>query len=242
MPSEPGLPAGHSIFARYAFPPNELGYCGPADSTALLQGGDPAQLAALAKEFDGTWPYLQAIADAAGITDPLDPEIVQSYWVGGQLLEQVDPADLLARLRTAFKGQVTGMLSDLTDGRRALAHHSFHVFVVYPWIRFLDRDPTTPLRVMQQCRIRWGTVESIDGEHAEIVSRGLTFEDGLLALGDPGTERVRWCKDGISLAPEPAPGDVVAAHWDWVCGALSDADTAALNRATQMTLDLVNSA
>ena len=134
------------------------------------------------------------------------------------------------------------MLSDLTDGRHALAHHSFHVFVVYPWIRFLDRDPTTPLRVMQQCRIRWGTVESIDGEHAEIVSRGLTFEGGLLALGDPGMERVRWCKDGTSLAPEPAPGDVVAAHWDWVCGALSDADTEALSRATQMTLDLVNSA
>ena len=60
-------------------------------------------------------------------------------------------------LKTAFTGQVTGMLDDVTAGT-ALAHHSFHVFVVYPWVRFLDRDPATPVRVMQACRVRWGTV------------------------------------------------------------------------------------
>ena len=29
---EQDLPAGHALFARYAFPPNELGYCGPAET------------------------------------------------------------------------------------------------------------------------------------------------------------------------------------------------------------------
>lgn len=227
--------SGHETFACYAFPPNELGYCGPADVAQT-------ELATHAREFDGAWPYLQTIADAAGVSDPLDEEVVRAYWVGGPLLDKVDPAELLSRLRSAFTGQVTGLLGELPRQANALAHHSFHVFVVYPWVRFLDRDPTTPLRVMQDCRVRSGTVESVDGEHAEIVSRRLTYDDGNLSLGDPRSERVRWSRDGDSLAPAPVPGVTVAAHWDWVCGALSDEDAGALATATQTTLDLVNGA
>ena len=96
----------HVLFARYAFPPNELGYCGPADTA-------PPELASHAKEFDGAWPYLRAIAEAAEIGDPLDEEVVRSYWVGGPQLDRVDPAVLLTELRTSFKGQVTGLLGDL---------------------------------------------------------------------------------------------------------------------------------
>src|SRR6478735_6504325 len=125
------VPAGHALFARYAYPPNELGYCGPTDPAVLLR----------------------------------DEDVVRSYWVGSDLLLRVDPDGLLRRLRIAFGGQVTGLLPDLTDQRGVLAHHSFHVFAVYPWVRFLDRDPVIPLRVMQNCSIRWGTVESIAGEH-----------------------------------------------------------------------------
>ena len=227
--------SGRETFACFAYPPNELGYCGPSDVAQT-------ELASHAREFDGAWPYLQAIADAAGVSDPLDEDIVRSYWVGGPLLDKVDAGELLTRLRRAFRGQVTGMLADLSDPTHALAHHSFHVFVVYPWVRFLDRDPTTPLRVMQDCRIRWGKVESVDGEHAEIVSRRLTFDEGTLALGDQGVEHVRWSKDGDSLAPAPTPGETVSAHWDWVCGSLSDEDAEALETATQTTLDLVNGA
>jgi hypothetical protein len=38
------------------------------------------------------------------------------------------------------------------------------------------------------------------------------------------------------------PGEVVAAHWDRVCGTLTDSHVAALSTATQTTLDLVNKA
>ena len=236
------LPAGYRLFARYAFPPNELGYCGPADAGVLLRGDNAADVAAHARAFDGAWPYLRAIADAAAIDDPLDEEVVRSYWIGGPLLEAVDPVALLTRLRSAFKGQLTGLLSELASPAGVLAHHSFHVFAVYPWIRFLDRDPTTPLQVLQDCRIRWGTVESVDGEHAVIRSRPLLFEASVLTLGGEVTERVRWSKDGVSLVATPAPGEAVAAHWDWVCGTLSDAELAALADATRVTLDMVNAA
>jgi hypothetical protein len=223
-----------TLFAQYAYPPNELGYCGPAD------GGGTSGLAAHAKEFDGAWPYLAAIADAVDATDPLDEDVVTNYWVGGQMLSKVDPADLLTRLRASFQGQVTGLLDAVDPGPGVLANHSFHVFVVYPWVRFLDRDSTTALGVMQDCRIRWGTVESIEGEQAVIASRPLQLDDGALALGAPRRERVQWKKGEVSLAPAPEPGSIVAAHWDWVCGSLTDDESAALESATQATLNLVN--
>lgn len=227
------LPPGHALFARYAFPPNELGYCGPT-------GTDAAELPAHAREFDGAWPYLEAIADAAGIVDPLDADVVRSYWVGGPLLEKVDPAELLTRLRTAFTGQVTGLLDEIPATAGVLAHHSFHVFVVYPWVRFLDRDPATPLRILQDCRIRWGTVQSVADEYAVVESRPLCFDGTSLTLGDPLTERVRWRRNGVSLTGAPSCGDTVSMHWDWLCGNLTD--SASLAAATRTTLDLVNAA
>lgn len=228
--------AGQGLFAQYAYPPNELGYCGP------VQGEGVSGLGSHAKEFDGAWPYLAAIADAVGGVDPLDEDVVRSYWVGGPLLHKVDPEAMLTHLRTVFKGQVTGLLDELPNATGALAHHSFHVFVVYPWVRFLRRDEVTALGVLQSCRIRWGTVESVAGEQATIASRPLRFDDGILTLGEPLLEQVHWSKDGVSLAPAPKPGVTVSAHWDWVCGTLGDDDSAALAAATQTTLDLVNAA
>ncbi|ORA27712.1 DUF6390 family protein [Mycobacterium aquaticum] len=233
------LPAGSALFARYAYPPNELGYCGPGDSGVLLRGDDAAELASHAREFDGAWPYLSTIARATGSAS-LDVDVVRGYWVGGPPLRCVDPAVLLKTLRAAFSGQVTGLLDDVESAPAVLAHHSFHVFVVYPWVRFLDREPTTALKVLQSCRIRWGTVTAIDGEHAVIDTQPLVVEDGKLRLGPQRPERVRWSRDGASFVTEPAPGTLVSAHWDWVCDTLSGDECAALCEATTTTIDMVN--
>jgi Family of unknown function (DUF6390) len=95
--------AGPVLFARYAYPPNRLGYCGPDDSTALLEYADARTsdpgLVALARQFAGAWPYLSLIAAANHLPDPLDAAVVEAYWLGGPLLERV-PAALLARQLT----------------------------------------------------------------------------------------------------------------------------------------------
>src|SRR5262245_18200159 len=63
--------SGAAMFARYAYPPNELGYCRPADSGAVLhyaaEGEADRGLAALARGFDGAWPYLELISGVTGI-------------------------------------------------------------------------------------------------------------------------------------------------------------------------------
>ena len=231
---------GRRLFAAYAFPPNELGYCGPPDSSVLLNGHGPAAIDRHAKGFDGAWPYLDEIAAATGAADPLDQVVVRTYWVGGPLLHQVDGTRMLDRLRNALRGQPTGLLDELSHHADVLAHHSFHVFVVYPWVCFLDADPKNPLQILQSCRIRWGTVDAVDDEHAVLLSRPLIFEDGTLALGSEAPETVRWARAGTSLTSRPAPGQTVSAHWDWVCGALDDSERDALAAATASTLEVVN--
>jgi Family of unknown function (DUF6390) len=231
---------GWELFARYAFPPNELGYCGPPDSSVLLGRSGHAEITRHATGFDGAWPYLEEIAAAVGAEDPLDAAVVRSYWIGGRQLAAVDGARLARRLRVAFAGQPTGVL-DAVHGD-ALANHSFHVFAVYPWVRFLDIDPVTPLRILQACRIRWGTVVSVNDEHVVMASQPLQFDGGALTLGDAIAESVRWSRGGTSLAPAPRPGDTAAAHWDWICGSLRADDVADLEEATVATLDLVNTA
>jgi hypothetical protein len=75
-----------------------------------------------------------------------------------------------------------------------------------------------------------------------ISSQPLTFTDGMLTLGDPVHERVRWRRDGTSLAPPPVPGQLVTAHWDWLCGSASGDEADACAMATQASLDIVNAA
>ncbi|MEJ7749228.1 MAG: DUF6390 family protein, partial [Candidatus Limnocylindrales bacterium] len=87
---------GAILFARYAYQPNELGYCGPPDSRALLDYGAEQQvdrgLVELAKGFAGAWPYLELIARATGLPSPLDRRGVEAYWLGSDLLESIDMA------------------------------------------------------------------------------------------------------------------------------------------------------
>src|SRR4051812_3890145 len=87
------LVPGPVLFARYAFPPNSHGFCGPADSGALFDYGvarvDDRGLRELARQFAGAWPYLELIASATGLTDPLDRRVVEAYWVGTGRLNSV---------------------------------------------------------------------------------------------------------------------------------------------------------
>ena len=66
---------GPQLFARYAFMPNRLTYCGGDDHRALfdycLAGVTDAGLHALLRKFTGAMPYLRLIAECNAIIDRL---------------------------------------------------------------------------------------------------------------------------------------------------------------------------
>ncbi|MET9552581.1 DUF6390 family protein [Streptomyces sp. NPDC006645] len=213
---------GAILFARYAYPPNELGYCGPADSAALLRPADPDGIERGARQFDGAWVYLEFLAETAGLDDPLDERVVEAYWIGNDLLDRADPAALLDRMRDRFRGQLGGTWREASG--RALAHHSFQVFDVYPWAELLrSTGNPTALSVLDRCRIRTGVVRAVAGESATVESRPLTWTGTALIPGPPLTESVRWSTGGRSLIQGLAPGDLVTLHWDWVCDVVTAA-------------------
>lgn len=237
--------SGTRMFARYAYPPNALGYCGPADAAVLLDGATDERIAQHASAFEGAWAYLELIAAAAQIRDPLDARVVEAYWLGNDLLDEIDPAALMAQLQQSLPAQAG---ATWLPGR---AHHSYHVFAVYPWVGLLARDVGNgaPLRVLQQCRIRWGEVVAVEGERARIRSQPLVYRDGVLDLGPAREESAAWAVEGHSLLPAPvdgapriAPGDQVAMHWDWVCDVLAPAQTAALAARSAEQLARTNEA
>ena len=212
---------GAVLFARYAYPPNELGYCGPAGAREMLDPDAVAEIGRRARLFEGAWCYLEALAEAKGVADPLDAEVVEAYWVGGDLLDVLDPAALVTRLRRAFSGQPGGSWREADA--RAEAHHSFQVFEVYPWARLLldGRPPGPAVEVLDRCRIRVGVVEAVHGETVTVWSSPLVWDGAGLAEGDVAKEVARWCVEGRSLMAAPAIGDLVALHWDWVSDVLT---------------------
>ena len=212
--------SGALLFARYAYPPNELGYCGPAGASALLRAETPDDIARRARGFEGAWAYLEFLARAAGVADPLDPAVVEAYWIGNELLDAAPPSALLAFLRPRFAGQRGGTWDEAAE--RAIAHHSFHVFEVYPWAAILHRTGNpAAVSVLDRCRIRTGVVREVSGETATVTSRPLLWDGGRLSVGPPRDERVAWSARGRSLLPGLVRGDRVALHWDWICDILT---------------------
>jgi hypothetical protein len=231
--------SGPVLFARYAYPPNALGYCGPSDSEALRNAAeidDRATVAQLAKQFEGAWPYLQLIAACNHIVDPLDRRVVDAYWVGNELLTQIPAMTFAASLDDRFARRAGRNLDEIASAAvtlGALAHHSFHVFAVYPWLGLLRGGMEgTPLTVLDRCRIRWGTVEAIVGDLVVVRARHLVMSGSILQLAEAESEVARRSVDGDDSLAALAPGDVVSLHWDWICERLN---SDALNRLVHVT-------
>ena len=203
---------GRTLFASYAFPPNELGYCGPADAGTR-------ELAATRRGIR------RRVAVPAGHRRR-----------GGsrRSARRRRRAQLLGR-RSAARQSRLGRAADPAAQRvhrsghrptrcprrprNVLAHHSFHVFV----------------------RLSVGSIPRSRSDHTPEGDAGLPDPMGHSRISgrrarrrscrrrsrstpvrwrsaSPLAERVRWSKDGASLAPAPAAGRHVAAHWDWMCG------------------------
>ena len=206
--------SGAQLFARYAYPPNELGYCGPPDASVLLGRGPSADEAIVrhARRFEGAWAYLELIAVAAGIGDPLDPRVVEAYWVGNDLLDLIGGADVARQLQDRLPPQPGA------SWFAGAAHHGYQVFSVYPWVGLLAKargNPAAALDILQQCRIRWGEVVGIAGVRVEVRSAPLEVIEGRLALGEPCVDTAALTMDGRAQI-----GDTVSMHWDWVCDVL----------------------
>lgn len=256
-------PSGPVLFARYAFGPNRLGLCGPEDWRSLLElgaaaageEGSPGVSASQAQEidhglrdlaagFEGAYPYLELIASAHDIEDPMDLRVVDAYWIGNALSDGVDPVLMTTSMDTRFRSQLLPETWKWLEGKPAAGArptHAFHVFDIFPRVGLMRGGQVTDaVGLMDSCRIRWGRVREISGESLVVNAVPLGLADGKLALAQPKVQTVRRWLDGTGFVSDVDVGDVVSLHWDWACEVLSPTRLEALQRRTVRSLELAN--
>jgi hypothetical protein len=244
------------LFARYAFGPNRLGYCGPEEVEELLgeatsdptaarpAARDDRPLRELARGFEGAWPYLELIARSNRIADPLDRRVVEAYWIGSPLLDGVSADDLAASLRVRFRPRLRAdgwrwLAAKPADG--AVPVHAFHVLDVFPRVGLLRSGSTDrALEVMDACRIRWGRVLERDGDVLVVNAVPIAMVAGRLELGPPRAERVQAWSDGRGFVDGVGPGDVVSIHWSFACDRLSPRQLVNLVEWTRREIAVAN--
>lgn len=216
---------GAVAFSRFAYPPNALGYCGPADSELLAElvtDGSAADIEfrRTIEAFAGAWPYLELIAGCSGL-DPLDARVIEAYWIGNELLESVDTLVWGNSLDDRFRRRAGGDWGRIVEGieHGGVPNHAFHVFCAYPWVGLLRSGAVeAAMTVLDRCRIRWGEVLGrVDGR-VLVASQPLAWNGETLSLGETRVEQVR---ASVDTAEAVMPGDQVALHWDYVCQRLS---------------------
>ncbi len=240
--TESRLLDGPQLFAHYGFMPNRLTYCGPNDNRELFDycvaGVTDAGLLGLLRKFTGAMPYLRLIAECNAILDPFDVRVVEAYWLGNELLQGVEARALYDSLRARFGHQMRARDLELVLGKAPVGahpHHSFHVLEVCPrngWPQALS--------FMDNCRISWGKVVSLDESTLTVEVLPLLIAGHHLVLGSPERRAVNREIDGNGFVSTARLGDWVSIHWGWACQVLSLRQVANLERWTRYHLDIVN--
>lgn len=234
---------GRLLFARYAFMPNRLGYCGGNEHNALLDycvdgAADPG-LEQLERQFQAAFPYLEFIAHSNGLPDPFDPRVVEAYWLGNSLLAGVTMQGFHRYLADRVGPRLSKKAAELILGKApagARPHHSFHVLDVSVRTGALRES----LDDLDRCRISWGTVHRVEGDALVIRYRPLAFDGAKLALGEETERAVRHRVNGRGYLTELQPGDLVSVHWDWACDVITPAQARRLERQTRHHIALAN--
>ena len=229
-------------FARYAYPPNELGLCGPDRSgelaEAIAQGVGHRDLVSVAQAFSGAWPYLELLGDHIGGGEALSDAAVDAYWLADPQGRRVSVSALGDSLRERFGSRLgwPGLRDSINDG--GWPSHAYHVFCVYPWVGLIRSGSTDPgLHVINRCRIRSGIVLELSGNVAVVESDHLTWDGTRLRSGDTVTERAE-----IHPGSGVMTGSRVSLHWGWVCEPISENQKRWLDESQSHHLALANSA
>ena len=233
--------------SRYAFGPNRLHYCGP-DAAGEIRSyigdnnSDPG-LEMLLKAFRTMFPYLRYIAAENNITDPFDEKVVEAYWIGNELLENIEKKSFYRHLLEDHKIQDKvgkksfELIAEKIIGG-ALPHHSFHVIDIWKRTGHLEREHT--LESMDSCRISWGRIMEIDGPAITVSYEPLIFEGHKLALGPAISKKIARNLETEIDIDNLKIGDTVSIHWDIPCEVITEKQAGALRGLTMRHIALAN--
>jgi len=238
---EPGL----ILFARYAFAPNYFRYCGPENrniAAALIGEYEEAGLHQILIKFEAAVPYLNLIAQTNHIKDIFDPRVVEAYWLGNELLLNVEKQAIFQHLDQSVRKRAGKNWSILEKdiGEKAKPHHSFHVFEIYRTAGFSrDGAKSLPiLELMNNCRIGWGRI--ITSNLKPQTSNVWDVKSEKIIIKNKKFILVPEIKTVQNIGQDLKEGDLVSTHWGFVCDKISERQAENLNFWTKYHLGIAN--
>lgn len=239
--------SGTILFARYAFSPNRLKFCGPDahwdifeyTSRKLSDQG----LTELLSEFEGAYPYLEFIASENKIADPFAFKVVEAYWIGNELLGNINLSKFYDHLKERFKKRTKAKSFEYLMGKVPLGakpYHAFHVFDIFTrigGIRGIDLGPA--LETINNCKISWGKIIKVRENALEIEYQPLHL-DKKLFFGPNEVKRIDYQFKSRSFLENPQIGDWISFHWNWACDVLTERQLKNLQKWTLWHLKIAN--
>jgi len=233
---------GAELAARYAFPPNELGYCGTPSFRSILDGCLAGERKAGAlenelKKFHAHYAYLSLIA-RENDRKPFDPDVVKAFWLGNGLLLNVSRKALRQFIvRDLFGGKQKSarkLAENLPEGM--VPHHSFNVL----YINFVTDKVEKTTKNYDSCCIACGRVLSVSGTGARVERDSIILDEaGRFAIRQK-TQTIALEQKGVRFVRPVRAGDLVSIHWGMAIQKLGLKDATALNRYTRMNMDAIN--
>ena len=196
---------GLELAARFSSAPNSLGLCGPKG----FDSQDKKRLLAQMKKFTAPYAYLSLIAKANN-KNPFDYDVVEAFWIGNELLDNVKRQDVAEMIKTKFVGKgrlAKGRASQLASmlPPRVFPHHSFHVFYIGSISGVLEGKK----KELDLCRISWGRVCRVGKTKLSVCSKPVGFLGGKACFGR--RKSANWLLP--SGAPSYCTGATVCSHW-----------------------------
>ncbi|MFA6530581.1 MAG: DUF6390 family protein [Candidatus Micrarchaeia archaeon] len=233
------------LAGRYSLMPNCLGYCGGSDFSKVfkryLDGtASESELKLAIKKFKGHYPYLKTIARANGIKNPFDKRIIEAFWIGDRLLEQVGRADVIRLIRKFSKNaemnkkRAQEKIDNLPDG--ILLHHSFNSL----YLNFVGDRVERTVDNFDRCRIGWGIVRTVKKSTAKVCYQKIIKRNGKYKFSKSVEKYFRRTMDGITPEPKLASGDIVSLHWGLIVQKLNKKQLAELEKYTGKNMEIIN--
>lgn len=235
---------GLLMFAKYAFAPNLLEYCGPKNNKIFLavlrdclhkqENSDYENLAEelrnLSLQFKAAIPYLHVIAEENNIKDIFNFMVVEAYWLGNNLLNNIRFSKAYDDTENRFSGAMGSKKWDKFRNSLLIKNikpfHGSHVLNIYSKIDFNESQCDIILKAINNCRINFGVVEKIvKNEITDIFSVvrvlyfPLEFDDFMnLRTGKEKAENFYLLDNNYENI---RAGDIVSLHYEYICGKLS---------------------
>ena len=235
--------------SRYSFGPNRLHYCGP-DANAELRAQIEAKdfnfgLVKILREFKTLYPYLCLIAKANNISNPFDTRVVEAYWLGNELLENVgkkrlynfliDDLEIKKKSKTS---ELKWLENKIIQG--AVPHHSFHVLNLWWQQGGRNEKVAQEFASLDECRVATGEIVSVNGPEIIVNTEPLIYLAGKIIFGASIRKTLTRQLEAEYDIEQLKPGELVSFHWGVPCEVLNLTQAANLKKYTLQNIAFAN--